>query len=58
MGTKLTLAALALMLAPGWALAMGGGCSYGAVHDTTASSCVDGAVWDETTGACVPATTS
>jgi hypothetical protein len=57
MTKKLTLAALAVMLAPGWALAMGG-CSDGHVKDVTASTCADGAVFDETAQACVPATTS
>jgi hypothetical protein len=54
---KMTLAALALMLAPGYALAFGG-CADKAMEETTASTCVDGAVLDATTGACVPATTS
>jgi hypothetical protein len=57
MTKKLTLAALAVMLAPGWALAWGG-CSDKAVTDVTASTCTDGAVFDETAQACVPATTS
>jgi hypothetical protein len=56
MKRKMTLAALALMLAPGAALAMG--CAHDSVKETTASTCVDGAVWDEATGACVPTTTS
>lgn len=57
MSKKLTLAALAVMLAPGWALAWGG-CSDKAVTDVTASTCADGAIYDATTQACVPATTS
>lgn len=46
------LAAIALTLAPGLALA-GGGCRGMETTLDTASSCVQGFVWDEAKGACV-----
>lgn len=46
------LAAVALSLAPGLALA-GGGCHGMESKLDTASSCVQGYVWDEAKGACV-----
>ena len=51
MKTKLTIAALALTLAPSLALAMGG-CSD-AKHEQTAMSCAEGSVWDPAKGTCV-----
>lgn len=47
---KTTVAALALMLAPGMIFAQ---CSGHAVSEQTAASCVPGATWDEAKGACV-----
>lgn len=50
---KTSLAALALVLLPGLALAQG--CNHA---KTTAMSCADGMIPDAETGTCVPVTTS
>jgi hypothetical protein len=50
MTLRTTLAALALVLAPGITSAMV--CSDGHT-EVTASSCKDGMIWDETKGTCV-----
>lgn len=47
-----TLAAIALALAPGLALAQGG-CHGQQAKLTTASSCIQGYSWDEAKAACV-----
>jgi hypothetical protein len=47
-----TLAAIALSMTPGLALA-GGGCPGQKAKLTTASSCMQGYVWDEAKGTCV-----
>ena len=49
---KLTLAAFALAVMPGLAMAMCSG--YG--HDQTAMTCAPGSVYDEDTKNCVPTT--
>lgn len=50
MKAKTAIAALALALMPGLALAQG--CSH-ARPDQTAMSCAEGMVWDEAKGTCV-----
>lgn len=55
MKLRLTLAAVALTLAPGIGLAMG--CS-GYKHEQTVMSCAEGMVLDAATGTCVAQTTS
>lgn len=52
MTIKTTLAAIALALAPTFALA-GPGCGGDKEHMTTASSCQDGYTWDEAKATCV-----
>ena len=49
MKMKLTLAALALVLAPGIAAAM---CSAGKAHEQ-ASQCLQGQTWDAATQTCI-----
>jgi hypothetical protein len=56
MKIKTTLAALALTLAPGLALAEG--CHGRTMSEVTASSCPDGQVWDTLMGRCVLTPTS
>lgn len=50
MSIRTLLAALALTLAPGLAMAE---CSWGMERQTT-MSCAEGATWDAESGACVP----
>lgn len=50
MKVRQSVAALALLLLPGAALAEG---CHDRSHDTTAMSCAEGHVWDETKGLCV-----
>lgn len=56
MKIKTTLAAIALSLAPGLALAQG--CHSDQIKAESASSCVPGATWDEAKSACVANPTS
>jgi hypothetical protein len=56
MQIRTTLAAIALSLAPGLALAQGG-CDHG-MKEVTASSCMAGFTWDEGKAACVANPTS
>ncbi len=53
MKTRLTLAALALILAPGLASAM---CSGHEVKQDSASACPVGEVWNAETGTCMKTT--
>lgn len=55
MKLKFGLAALALVVTPSLALAMGG-CNYG--KQKQAISCVTGTAWDAATNSCVPQTSS
>lgn len=53
-----TLVAAALLsLAPGLALAGGGGCGFDHMKEQV-SSCADGYVWDSAAATCVPKATS
>jgi len=56
MKTRITLAVLALALAPGLALAQG--CRDKGMSEITASTCADGQVWDTLMGRCVLSPTS
>jgi hypothetical protein len=56
MKIRTTLAAIALSLAPGLALAQG--CHSDQIKQETASSCMAGATWDEAKGSCVTNPTS
>ncbi len=56
MQIRTTLAAIALSLAPGIALAQG--CHSDQIKDDTASSCAPGATWDSARSACVANPTS
>lgn len=56
MNLRLSFAALALMLAPGLALASP--CSDKQAIKTTASACAEGQIWDATTRGCVAKPTS
>jgi hypothetical protein len=55
MKLKTTLAALALVIAPGLAAAQ---CSYGEKASVTASACGEGQVYDAATASCVLKPTS
>ena len=56
MKIKTTLAVIALMLSPTFALAEGG-CAN-SKSNISASACTDGTIYDAATGTCQPLTTS
>ncbi len=56
MNIKTTFAVLALMVAPGLALAQG--CSERGMRDSAAMSCAEGMILDAATNTCVPVTNS
>jgi hypothetical protein len=57
MTIKTTLAAIALTLAPAFALA-GPGCEYGTTKMQSVSQCAVGQVFDQTTQTCITAVSS